>query len=263
MEILIDITEVAGPKLADLRNIGLVPDTDTVEGRNLHVSNPSGSRIVVRDYETDEVLVSGNGWSNAMQALADHYQMPVKVARDYGVTGGKSGKVLGYWAPRTEAAPASTKLPYSVAVQDVPVDALIPVVDDEWAPVLGVATTEDGKRVAITYSNGHTTNKLFRNVGETIRVMAGADVKLTAAQATLLRQVQAELVHFRPGNREWAPGYASRGDMFEILDGRRCKNRTASGVALDKVGFLAYNRSAHYIVSLTEPAKQWLAAHPA
>lgn len=116
MEILIDITEVAGPKLADLRNIGLLPDTDTVEGRNLHVSNPSGSRIVVRDYETDEVLVSGNGWSNAMQALADHYQMPVKVARDYGVTGGKSGKVLGCWAPASPAdapiapAPALPKL---------------------------------------------------------------------------------------------------------------------------------------------------------
>jgi hypothetical protein len=262
MEILIDITEVAGPKLADLRNIGLLPDTDTVEGRNLHVSNPSGSRIVVRDYETDEVLVSGNGWSNAMQALADHYQMPVKVARDYGVTGGKSGKVLGYWAPRAEAAPATTSLPYAVSAQDVPVNALVNVVDEEWAPVLNTATTEDG-RVIITYSNSHTTNKLFRRVGQTIRVMAGADVKLTAAQAALLRQVQAELVHFRPGNLDWAPGYAARADMFELMVGGKTRNRTASGVALDAVGFLAYSRNAYYIVGLTEPAKQWLAAHPA
>ena len=115
MQILIDITEVAGPKLADLRNIGLVPDAID-GGRDLHVSNPSGSRIVVRDYSTDEVIVSGNGWSNAMQALADHYGIPVKVSRDYGVTGGKSGKVLGFWAPATPAdasaapAPALPKL---------------------------------------------------------------------------------------------------------------------------------------------------------
>lgn len=98
MQINIDITEVAGPKLADLRNIGMVPD-GIDGGRDLHVSNPSGSKVIVRDYNTDELIVSGNGWSNAMQALANHYQLPVIVSCDAWVSGGKSSKVTGTWTP--------------------------------------------------------------------------------------------------------------------------------------------------------------------
>jgi hypothetical protein len=117
MQIQIDITGVAhderfnpGNKLSDLHNIGIVPDAID-GGRSLHVSNWNGSRVVVRDYQTDETIVSGNGWGNAMQALADHYGVPVQVSRDYGVTGGKSGKVLGLWAPATPAASSVAPAP--------------------------------------------------------------------------------------------------------------------------------------------------------
>lgn len=280
VKIQVDITDVAGPKLADLRNIGIVPDSID-GGRDLHVSNPSGSRIVVRDYSTDETIVSGNGWSNAMQALADHYQLPVQVSRDYGVTGGKSGKVLGLWTPATDAPTATPALggilpapkpadgvtPALVGRLDAPLASelkagdLLHIADGEFAPVLGVAVT-DRQRVVITWGDQCQAHKLSRGHNEVVLTVDPASIRLTKAQAALLRAVQAGLVSHRPSNAEWAPGYARRAAMFELFGAGRGSNRTLAGNALDTYGLIAYNPGSYHCVELTEPAKAWLAAHP-
>ena len=100
MEIKIDITEVVGGKISDCRNIGMVPDK--LDGCDLHFS-AIGSTVVVRDYQTDETIVTGYGWSAAMQNLADHYGVPVRVACDPGVGGGPTSRMVGLWTPKHRA----------------------------------------------------------------------------------------------------------------------------------------------------------------
>jgi hypothetical protein len=100
MEIKIDITEVVGPKISDCRNIGLVPDE--LDGRDLHFS-AIGATVVIRDYQTDETIVTGYGWKAAMHALADHYGVPVRVSCDPGVTGGPTRRLVGLWIPSQAA----------------------------------------------------------------------------------------------------------------------------------------------------------------
>lgn len=286
MQIQIDITGIncdertlrTGNKISDLRNIGLLPDE--LGDHNLHVTNPSGSRIVINNYETDEFIVSGNGWSNAMQALADHYGVPVQVSRDWGVTGGKSGKVLGYWAPAagekiarpakldTAPQPADRQTPAMRAVLDAPMARdlkpgdLLHIVEGEFAPVLGVAITEDRQQVVITWGDQHRASKLTRSYNEVVLTADPASIQLTKAQAALLRAVAAEQVSYRPGNADWAPGYARRAAMFELHGGGKVSNRTLAGNALDTYGLIAYNPGSYHTVELTEPAKRWLAAHP-
>lgn len=289
MEIKIDITGVGrdprtlrvGNKLSDLHNIGLLPDA--LGDHNLHVSNPSGSLVVVTNYETDEVIVKGNGWSNAMQALADHYAIPVRVERDWGVVGGKSGKVLGTWLPATQRRAAAPALggvlpaprpadgvtPPLTAALDAPLARdlepgdLLHITDGEFAPVLGVAVTEDRQRVVITWGDRHKASKLFRAYNEVTLTADPATIRLTKAQAELLRAVQAELVHYRPSNAEWAPSHAKRSHMFELFGNGKTSNRTLAGNALDTYGLIAYNPGSYHIVELTEPGRRWLAAHPA
>ena len=96
MEILIDITDVVGPKISDCRNIGLVPCE--LGGRDLHCS-VRGGHVTICDYSTDEYIVSGRSWPAAMRALADHYGVPVRVACDPGVSGGATRRMVGVWTP--------------------------------------------------------------------------------------------------------------------------------------------------------------------
>lgn len=100
MEIKIDITEVVGGKISDCRNVGMVPHE--LGGRDLHFS-AVGASVVVRDYQTDETIVTGYGWSAAMSALAEHYGVPVRVACDPGVSGGPARRMVGLWTPRHSA----------------------------------------------------------------------------------------------------------------------------------------------------------------
>jgi hypothetical protein len=280
MQIHIDITAVAtdpmgkvGNKISDLRNIGIVPN-EINGGRDLHVSNHYGSRVVVSDYATDEVIVSGNGWSNAMQALANHYQVPVQVSRGFQVTGGKSGKVLGYWAPEaaapaapvagptpTNGTPALIASQYPTRAAQVQPGSLIHVSDGEWFQVLSVATT--GNRAIITYGDEYQARKLFREIAEPVLVASIASLRLTKAQADLLRHVAAGRVHYSPGNHDWAPAYAARRGMFQLVGHGKTSNRTLAASALDMFGLIKYNSEQSWIVEPTAPALEWLATHPA
>lgn len=91
----IDITEAA-PLMRDCRNIGIVPDA--LDGRDLivHVRGPVAH---VSDYQTGEPIVKGRGWAGAMQALADHYGVPVRVSCDPGEGGGATTFMVGRWIP--------------------------------------------------------------------------------------------------------------------------------------------------------------------
>lgn len=290
VEIKIDIIGVArdphtlrvGNKLSDLHSAGTVPD-GAGGGRNLRISTGSGSRIFVRDCDTNEPLVSGNGWSNTMQALADHYQLKVVVDRDWGVVGGKSGKVLGTWLPaaaRRAAAPAlggilpapkpACGAPAMRAVLDAPLARelkagdLLHITDGEFAPVLAVAVTEDRQRVVVTWGDQHRAHKLFRTYNEVVLTADPATIRLTKAQAELLRAVAHEHrpVYYRPSNAGWAPRHAIRAAMFELARGGKTSNRTPAGNALDVYGLIAYKPESHCSVELTEPGRRWLAAHP-
>lgn len=95
-----DITEVAGGKISDCRNIGMVPAR--LDGRDLHFS-AIGAAVVVRDYQTDELIITGYGWKSTMQALANHYGVPVRVACDPGVGGGPTSRMVGLWTPKHRA----------------------------------------------------------------------------------------------------------------------------------------------------------------
>jgi hypothetical protein len=95
-----DITDVVGGKISDCRNIGMVPDE--LGGRDLHFS-AIGASVVVRDYHTDATIVTGYGWRAAMQNLADHYGVPVRVACDPGVSGGPTRRMVGLWTPKHSA----------------------------------------------------------------------------------------------------------------------------------------------------------------
>lgn len=100
MEIKFDITEVVGGKISDCRNIGMVPDE--LGGRDLHFS-AIGATVVVRDYQTNELIITGYGWNSAMRALANHYGVPVRVACDPGVGGGPTARMVGLWTPEHSA----------------------------------------------------------------------------------------------------------------------------------------------------------------
>lgn len=287
--IKIDITGVnhdprtlrVGTKISDLRNIGLLPDE--LGTHNLHVSNPSGSRIVVTNCETDEVIVSGNGWSNTMQALADHYQAKIVVDRYWSVTGGKSGKVLGTWLPATARRAAAPALggvlsaqrpadgvtPPLTAVLGAPLASelqpgdLLHITDGEFAPVLAVTMVEDGQRAVITWGDRFRQHRLSRGRNEVVLTADPATIRLTAAQAELLRAVAAERVSYRPSNAAWAAPHARRAAMFELFGRGKTSNRTLAGNALDTYGLIAYDEASYYRVELTEPGRRWLAAHHA
>ena len=100
MEILFDITDVVGGKIGDCRNIGMAPAA--LGGRDLHFS-AIGATVVIRDYQTDETIVTGYGWSAAMSKLADHYGVPVRVQCDPGVGGGPTRRLIGVWNPGQRA----------------------------------------------------------------------------------------------------------------------------------------------------------------
>jgi len=267
MQIQIDITGVAiddqfnvGSKISDLHNIGIVPDAID-GGRSLHVSNWNGSRVVVSDYQTDEVIVSGNGWNNAMQALADHYGIPVQVSRDPGVTGGKSGKVLGLWSPATSAAP---RRPGMVA-EDARPGMLMASQSDEgvWYEIGGVMLR--GDKVSITLIEGGRAWTTDYALDAPVTLVDPATVKLTKAQAATLRLAAEENLHHSPSNVDWAPRHAWRGRVFTGRPKRygfKSDIHTESANALDKLGMLNVPAQRGF-ARPSGAGSAWLAAHPA
>lgn len=268
MQIQIDITGVAhderfnpGTRISDLHNIGIVPD-EIDGGRSLHVSNWNGSRVVVSDYQTDEVIVSGNGWSNAMQALADHYGIPVQVSRDFGVRGGKSGKVLGLWSPAT---PASAPRRPEMVAEDVRPGMLVKSQADDnlWYEVGGVMLR--GDRVSITLITSGSAWTTDYALDAPMTAIDPASMKLTKAQEATLRLAAEGILHHTPSNADWAPRHAWRGRVFTGRAkqyGFKSDIHTQSANSLDDLGMLNVP-ATRGAVAPSGAGAAWLAAHPA
>lgn len=139
---------------------------------------------------------------------------------------------------------------------------LIEIFPGEYVEVLRVVHGETTS--GIQY--GHETAPRRRKYDhtDTVCVVDPATIKLSKAQATLLREAAAGHLNHRPSNAEWAPRHAVRGPMFEVYTGgaRAYSNRTQTATALDAWGLLSYNPTVNYAVDVSGPAKVWLKAHP-
>lgn len=138
---------------------------------------------------------------------------------------------------------------------------------DAWEAVAlaPYAHARSGQQVVTLFLGGTSleTRKITDAADTTREVVADpATVRLSKAQATLLRLIAAGRVSFSPSNHSYvAPSHAHR-DMFETYVGGRKSNRTLAGMALYELGMIDFDRSTRRIET-TVAADTWLAAHPA
>lgn len=141
-------------------------------------------------------------------------------------------------------------------------------IGDAWEAVAVAPyahTNRSGQQVVTLFLGGTTLGVRKITDGadsEREAVADSATVRLSKAQAALLRKIVAGLVSFVPSNHDHvAPSHAHR-DMFITSKGGRKSNCTLSGVALYELGMIDYDRRTRKIETTTA-ADIWLAAHPA
>src|SRR5687768_10019128 len=106
VRIALDIIEVSGPRVEDVKILGMVPESVDNEDFNLYVRF-TGQTVSVDKSHTDETVASATSarggrianFQAAMQYLANFYGVPVVVACDPGVSGGQSARLVGRWEP--------------------------------------------------------------------------------------------------------------------------------------------------------------------
>lgn len=140
-------------------------------------------------------------------------------------------------------------------------------IGDYWetASLAPYAHVRGGQQAVALFLGGTSleVRKVVDAADTTREVVADpATVRLSKAQATLLRLIAAGRVSFSPGNHGYVAPSHAHNDMFETYVGGRKSNRTLAGTALYELGMIDLDRSTRKI-EITIAADIWLATHPA
>lgn len=131
-QVTMDIVHVEGRTIEGVKVMGLLPESAYANGDDFNIYvrwDVTHGTVRATRSDTDAQIITigltrqkakGAAFAELMQALANHYGMPVVVQADPGIKGAHAHKLVGTWAPEVIEAPFNPTDPSTWGLHNLP-----------------------------------------------------------------------------------------------------------------------------------------------